>query len=115
MINFRKCVAYQCLPMADSLQIVVQLCDLYNNDSIFDKFECCLSGDGLHFATGSYRFSYYLIFHVFSHLIFSDAVVKGLWLLLTYLSSNDTNRLYFDSAISYVSSLMVLEVKRGVQ
>ncbi|KAK9278813.1 hypothetical protein L1049_028392 [Liquidambar formosana] len=31
-----------------------QLCDLYNNDSIFDKFECCLSGDGLHFASGSY-------------------------------------------------------------
>ncbi|XP_071722801.1 serine/threonine protein phosphatase 2A 55 kDa regulatory subunit B beta isoform-like [Rutidosis leptorrhynchoides] len=32
-----------------------KLCDLYNNDSIFDKFECCVSGDGLHFATGSYR------------------------------------------------------------
>ncbi|XP_050225435.1 serine/threonine protein phosphatase 2A 55 kDa regulatory subunit B beta isoform-like [Mercurialis annua] len=31
-----------------------KLCDLYNNDSIFDKFECCISGDGLHFATGSY-------------------------------------------------------------
>lgn len=32
-----------------------QLCDLYENDSIFDKFECCLSGDGLRVATGSYR------------------------------------------------------------
>lgn len=32
-----------------------QLCDLYENDSIFDKFECCLSGDGLQVATGSYR------------------------------------------------------------
>uniref|UniRef100_A0A5B7CAD2 Serine/threonine-protein phosphatase 2A 55 kDa regulatory subunit B n=1 Tax=Davidia involucrata TaxID=16924 RepID=A0A5B7CAD2_DAVIN len=31
-----------------------KLCDLYNNDTIFDKFDCCLSGDGLHFATGSY-------------------------------------------------------------
>lgn len=31
-----------------------KLCDLYNNDAIFDKFDCCLSGDGLHFATGSY-------------------------------------------------------------
>ncbi|XP_065875321.1 serine/threonine protein phosphatase 2A 55 kDa regulatory subunit B beta isoform-like isoform X1 [Euphorbia lathyris] len=31
-----------------------KLCDLYNNDSIFDKFECCISGDGFHFATGSY-------------------------------------------------------------
>lgn len=32
-----------------------QLCDLYENDSIFDKFECCLSGDGGRVATGSYR------------------------------------------------------------
>ncbi|PKA66675.1 Serine/threonine protein phosphatase 2A 55 kDa regulatory subunit B beta isoform [Apostasia shenzhenica] len=31
-----------------------RLCDLYENDSIFDKFECCLSGDGLRIATGSY-------------------------------------------------------------
>ncbi|XP_044486406.1 serine/threonine protein phosphatase 2A 55 kDa regulatory subunit B beta isoform-like isoform X2 [Mangifera indica] len=31
-----------------------KLCELYNDDSIFDKFECCVSGDGLHFATGSY-------------------------------------------------------------
>ncbi|KAJ7568086.1 hypothetical protein O6H91_01G018300 [Diphasiastrum complanatum] len=31
-----------------------KLCDLYDNDSIFDKFECCISGDGLHVASGSY-------------------------------------------------------------
>ncbi|XP_044471407.1 serine/threonine protein phosphatase 2A 55 kDa regulatory subunit B beta isoform-like isoform X2 [Mangifera indica] len=31
-----------------------KLCDLYENDSIFDKFECCISGDGLRVATGSY-------------------------------------------------------------
>ncbi|GMH16009.1 hypothetical protein Nepgr_017850 [Nepenthes gracilis] len=31
-----------------------KLCDLYENDSIFDKFECCLSSDGLRVATGSY-------------------------------------------------------------
>ncbi|PWA75007.1 protein phosphatase 2A regulatory subunit PR55 [Artemisia annua] len=31
-----------------------KLCDLYNNDTIFDKFDCCISGDGSHFATGSY-------------------------------------------------------------
>ncbi|XP_047316996.1 serine/threonine protein phosphatase 2A 55 kDa regulatory subunit B beta isoform-like isoform X2 [Impatiens glandulifera] len=31
-----------------------RLCDLYDNDSIFDKFECCLSGDGLRVASGSY-------------------------------------------------------------
>ncbi|XP_062214339.1 serine/threonine protein phosphatase 2A 55 kDa regulatory subunit B beta isoform-like isoform X2 [Phragmites australis] len=31
-----------------------KLCDLYENDSIFDKFECCQGGDGLRVATGSY-------------------------------------------------------------
>nr|XP_043606705.1 serine/threonine protein phosphatase 2A 55 kDa regulatory subunit B beta isoform-like [Erigeron canadensis] len=31
-----------------------KLSDLYNNDAIFDKFDCCISGDGSHFATGSY-------------------------------------------------------------
>ncbi|XP_068654054.1 serine/threonine protein phosphatase 2A 55 kDa regulatory subunit B beta isoform-like isoform X2 [Aristolochia californica] len=31
-----------------------KLCDLYENDSIFDKFECCISGDSLRVATGSY-------------------------------------------------------------
>ncbi|CAA2992752.1 serine threonine phosphatase 2A 55 kDa regulatory subunit B beta isoform-like isoform X1 [Olea europaea subsp. europaea] len=36
-------------------QLRPKLFDLYNNDAIFDKFDCCLSGDGLHFATGSYN------------------------------------------------------------
>mmetsp|Transcript_11531 Transcript_11531/g.34617 ORF Transcript_11531/g.34617 Transcript_11531/m.34617 type:complete len:491 (+) Transcript_11531:241-1713(+) len=31
-----------------------QLCDLYENDCIFDKFDCCISGDGTRMATGSY-------------------------------------------------------------
>ena len=35
----------------------LQLCDLYENDSIFDKFECCISGNGLRAATGSYRYA----------------------------------------------------------
>ncbi|XP_024315072.1 serine/threonine protein phosphatase 2A 55 kDa regulatory subunit B alpha isoform isoform X3 [Brachypodium distachyon] len=39
-----------------------KLCDLYENDSIFDKFECCQSGDGLQVATGSYS----NIFRVFN-------------------------------------------------
>ncbi|KAA8540801.1 hypothetical protein F0562_024280 [Nyssa sinensis] len=46
----------------------VELCDLYNNDAIFDKFDCCLSGDGLHFATGSY--SNHL--RIFSHGVGSE-------------------------------------------
>lgn len=44
-----------------------QLCDLYENDSIFDKFECCLSGDGVRVATGSYRLVYaYFIANIFN-------------------------------------------------
>lgn len=31
-----------------------KLCDLYESDAIFDKFQCCPSGDGSHVATGSY-------------------------------------------------------------
>jgi serine/threonine-protein phosphatase 2A regulatory subunit B len=31
-----------------------KLCDLYESDAIFDKFQCCPSGDGAHVATGSY-------------------------------------------------------------
>ena len=33
----------------------LQLCDLYENDCIFDKFDCALSGKGDHFATGTYN------------------------------------------------------------
>ncbi|EIE79214.1 hypothetical protein RO3G_03919 [Rhizopus delemar RA 99-880] len=31
-----------------------KLCDLYENDCIFDKFECSFSGDGKNLMTGSY-------------------------------------------------------------
>ncbi|XP_027123097.1 serine/threonine protein phosphatase 2A 55 kDa regulatory subunit B beta isoform-like [Coffea arabica] len=40
-----------------------KLSDLYNNDALFDKFACCLRGDGLQFATGSYSNQV----HIFSH------------------------------------------------
>ncbi|KAH6809458.1 Protein phosphatase 2A [Perilla frutescens var. frutescens] len=40
-----------------------KLADLYNNDAIFDKFECCIAKDHLNFATGSYS----NILRVFSH------------------------------------------------
>lgn len=33
----------------------VQLCDLYENDCIFDKFNCCVSGSGSQIATGTYN------------------------------------------------------------
>ena len=31
-----------------------KLCSLYENDCIFDKFECCMSHTGEHIASGSY-------------------------------------------------------------
>ncbi|XP_072982822.1 serine/threonine protein phosphatase 2A 55 kDa regulatory subunit B beta isoform-like isoform X1 [Typha latifolia] len=40
-----------------------KLSELYNSDSIFDKFGCCISNDGHHFATGSYSNT----LKVFSH------------------------------------------------
>ena len=39
----------------------VQLGDLYENDCIFDKFDCCFSGDGSHVATGTYSNSFRVI------------------------------------------------------
>ncbi|KAI8474072.1 MAG: PP2A-twin subunit [Monoraphidium minutum] len=35
-----------------------RLCDLYENDCIFDKFDCCMNGDATHVASGSYSNSF---------------------------------------------------------
>lgn len=32
----------------------LQLCELYDNDCIFDKFNCCMNSDGSQLATGTY-------------------------------------------------------------
>ncbi|EJD47942.1 protein phosphatase 2A regulatory subunit PR55 [Auricularia subglabra TFB-10046 SS5] len=40
-----------------------KLCDLYENDCIFDKFECGWSGSGSHVLTGSYH-NYFKIYDV---------------------------------------------------
>ncbi|KAI9319723.1 WD40-repeat-containing domain protein [Dichotomocladium elegans] len=37
-----------------------RLCDLYENDCIFDKFECTFSGDGANLMTGSYSNNLYI-------------------------------------------------------
>lgn len=37
-----------------------KLCDLYENDCIFDKFECTFSGDGQHMLTGSYNNTFHI-------------------------------------------------------
>jgi len=41
------------IPIHDYLRS--KLCDLYENDCIFDKFECTMSGDGQQLLTGSYH------------------------------------------------------------
>lgn len=40
------------IPVHEHLQ--TRLCDLYENDCIFDKFQCCFSSDGGSMLTGSY-------------------------------------------------------------
>ncbi len=50
-----------------------RLCDLYENDAIFDKFECTMSGDGAHVATGSYG----NLFRVFNTHNRGDATVES--------------------------------------
>mmetsp|Transcript_4104 Transcript_4104/g.14694 ORF Transcript_4104/g.14694 Transcript_4104/m.14694 type:complete len:550 (-) Transcript_4104:281-1930(-) len=49
------------------------LTDLYENDAIFDKFECVLSGDGKHMATGSYSH----MFRVFNHEHGTEATLEA--------------------------------------
>jgi len=39
-------------------QTQMQLCDLYENDCIFDKFDCCMNGDASYIASGSYSNSF---------------------------------------------------------
>lgn len=34
---------------------MLQLCDLYENDCIFDKFDCCMNGSASYVASGSYN------------------------------------------------------------
>ncbi|CAO0792890.1 unnamed protein product [Mucor circinelloides] len=41
-------------------QLRARLCDLYENDCIFDKFECTFSGDDSHVMTGSYNNMFHL-------------------------------------------------------
>jgi len=40
--------------------ILPSLCDLYEDDSIFDKFTCAWSGDSLRLITGSYNGLFYV-------------------------------------------------------
>jgi len=40
--------------------IVPSLCELYENDAIFDKFRCSWRGDGLQLLTGSYNGEFFI-------------------------------------------------------
>lgn len=44
-----------------------KLSELYNGDFIFDKFDCCLSRDGRHFATGTYSNTFKVFCHDGGH------------------------------------------------
>lgn len=50
-----------------------KLCDLYENDCIFDKFECAVSGDGNNLVTGSYN----NFFHIFDRYGQSDIAIEA--------------------------------------
>ncbi|KAJ2999993.1 protein phosphatase 2A regulatory subunit cdc55 [Globomyces sp. JEL0801] len=50
-----------------------KLCDLYENDCIFDKFECNFSGDGSQALTGSYS----NFFHVFNLATDTDTILQA--------------------------------------
>lgn len=49
LINFRNCF----LKVHEYLR--TKLCSLYENDCIFDKFECCWNGSDSSIMTGSYN------------------------------------------------------------
>lgn len=40
--------------------LIPKLCDLYENDSIFDKFECSWNGNSFRLLTGSYNNNFYI-------------------------------------------------------
>jgi serine/threonine-protein phosphatase 2A regulatory subunit B len=50
-----------------------KLCDLYENDCIFDKFECTVSGDGNNLVTGSYN----NFFHIYDRYGQSDIAIEA--------------------------------------
>jgi len=51
------------LPVQTYLQN--QLAELVDNDSIFDQFQCAISGDGAHFVTGTYS-NCFLLYNSFN-------------------------------------------------
>mmetsp|Transcript_7554 Transcript_7554/g.17289 ORF Transcript_7554/g.17289 Transcript_7554/m.17289 type:complete len:449 (+) Transcript_7554:128-1474(+) len=54
-------------------QLRARLCDLYENDSIFDKFQCAFNGDGSSMVTGSYHNQ----FHIYHRNFKSDICIEA--------------------------------------
>jgi len=59
------------IPIHDVLR--PKLCELYENDCIFDKFECAVSPDGNSVVTGSYDHN----FHIFDRFGKSNTVIEA--------------------------------------
>ena len=59
------------IPIHEHLR--AKLCDLYENDCIFDKFECAVSGDGNNLVTGSYN----NFFHIYDRYGQSDVAIEA--------------------------------------
>ncbi|KAJ3691966.1 hypothetical protein LUZ60_012316 [Juncus effusus] len=79
-----------------------RLCDLYENDSIFDKFECCISGNGNRIATGSYS----NLFRVFGCQTGSNEA-------LTLEASRNPMRRLIQNAARPARSSVLTRVRRG--
>eukprot|EP00281_Chroomonas_sp_CCMP1168_P029311 CAMPEP_0206238552 /NCGR_PEP_ID=MMETSP0047_2-20121206/14881_1 /ASSEMBLY_ACC=CAM_ASM_000192 /TAXON_ID=195065 /ORGANISM="Chroomonas mesostigmatica_cf, Strain CCMP1168" /LENGTH=468 /DNA_ID=CAMNT_0053663105 /DNA_START=68 /DNA_END=1474 /DNA_ORIENTATION=- len=54
-------------------QLRSKLCDLYENDAIFDKFQCAFSGDNSRLMTGSYH----SFFHVYDRNGKTDTCIQA--------------------------------------
>ena len=64
------------IPVHDYLQ--PYLSDLYDNDCIFDKFECQVSSTGTRLLTGSYN-NYFSVYDLHHGLITREAKDTGLY------------------------------------
>jgi len=61
----------QTIPIHEHLR--TKLCDLYENDCIFDKFECTFSGTGSHVLTASYN----NFFHIWDVATRNDVILQA--------------------------------------
>jgi len=58
--------------------LIPKLCDLYENDSIFDKFECSWNGNSLRLLTGSYNNNFYICDAFGKHITPMTALKPGM-------------------------------------